>query len=307
MNKFKEKVLFYGTPGFAVESLKSLIEQGYNVIGVVTAPDRRAGRGMKLKYSEVKEFALEKELPVFQPTNLKSEEFMEQLKILSPDVQVVIAFRMLPEKVWNFPRLGTYNVHASLLPNYRGAAPINWAIYKGEAETGVTTFKLKHEIDTGDIALQTAISISKTDNFQTLHNKLAILGAKAIVETMERLFRGTIALSAQNFEKGNYPEAPKISKLHLLLNLDKSALEVYNAIRAFSPYPGARINYLGKQIKIISALPKFLDKEKGDEILFKRENDLYLRCSDKCLQITKAQFEGKKAMTAGEIINGRLL
>jgi len=307
LNKFKEKVLFYGTPGFAVESLKGLMEGGFNIIGVVTAPDRRAGRGMRVKYSDVKDYALDNRIPVFQPTNLKSEEFQNQLKELDPDVQVVIAFRMLPVKVWDFPRLGTYNVHASLLPSYRGAAPINWALYNGEKETGVTTFKLKHEIDTGDIALQASIAISDTDNFESLHDKLALLGSQTIIETLKQLFEGSIKLLPQDFDKGNYPKAPKINKADLFLDLDQKASKAYNAIRAFSPYPGARISYNDRLVKIISALPDFVPHKKSDKTIYNMENELYLRCSDKSLQITKAQFEGKKAMTAAEIINGRLI
>ena len=165
MNKFNQKVLFYGTPHFAVEALELLINNNINLIGVVTAPDRKAGRGQNLRQSEVKKWAIVNDIPVYQPINLKSEEFNALLESIKPDVQVVIAFRMLPEKVWNFPKMGTYNVHASILPNYRGAAPINWCLYNGEKVTGVTSFKLKHEIDTGDIALVMKLDIDITDNF----------------------------------------------------------------------------------------------------------------------------------------------
>jgi len=307
LNKFKEKVLFYGTPGFAVTSLERLIKEGYNIIGVVTAPDRKSGRGQKIQFSDVKKYALEKDIPVFQPTNLKSKEFEGELNQLNPDVQVVIAFRMLPEKVWNYPSLGTFNVHASLLPKYRGAAPINWAIYNGEKETGVTTFKLKHKIDTGDMAMQLKVEIERKDNFESLHDKLAILGSEAITKTLADLFNNQLELTPQFYEKDKYPEAPKINKTDLILNLDKSALEIQNAIRAFSPYPAARIFFNEKIVKIISVQEALFDKKISDKILYIEDNQIGLSCSDKSLRVIRAQFEGKKAMSAQEIVNGRLL
>jgi methionyl-tRNA formyltransferase len=306
LSKFKQKVLFYGTPSFAVESLDFLVKQGINIIGVVTAPDRKSGRGQQLQFSDVKKYALDNDIEVFQPTNLKSEVFQEVLKELDPDIQVVIAFRMLPEMVWNYPKLGTYNIHASLLPNYRGAAPINWALYNGEKETGVTAFKLKHKIDTGDIAGQRRISIEKNDNFQSLHDKLAVLGSETIYETLVKLFKGDLELISQP-KIAMEREAPKINKEDLLIPEDKNANEVFNMIRAFSPYPGARIIFRKKIVKILGVKMVEFNEVKNQEKLFFENNTLFLSCNDSVLEVILAQFEGKRAMNAQEILNGRMV
>lgn len=306
MNKFKQKVLFYGTPGFAVASLDYLVRNEVNIIGVVTAPDRKAGRGQNVQFSEVKKYAIEKDLLILQPMNLKSEEFQIRLKELNPDIQVVIAFRMLPEMVWNYPSLGTYNIHASLLPDYRGAAPINWAIYNGETETGVTSFKLKHQIDTGDIAKQYKVHIEKDDNFETLHDKLAVLGAKTIFETLQDVFEGNESLMCQKKTLAE-KHAPKISKEDLLIPEDKNAEETLNMIRAFSPYPGARIIFRNRIVKILLANLTDIRVSKSREKLFLEEGMLFLSCKDSLLQVNVAQFEGKKIMDAQQIINGRMI
>ena len=316
-SKFKERILFYGTPSFAVGVLERLIEQDFNVIGVVTMPDKVQGRGKTFLPSAVKKYAQSVNLEILQPTNLKSQDFQEDLKRLNPDVQVVVAFRMLPEIVWDYPKLGTYNVHASLLPDYRGAAPINWVLYNGEKNTGVTTFKLKHAIDTGDIALQKEVSIAENDNFETLYNKLAQLGAIAMVETLQLLFKGDLKLRQQD----NIPlihQAPKISKEDLFINITTSK-EVLNKIRAFSPYPGARLKLEKNNfIKFISA--KRVKKEEinelkigakkhilGDYEFFTKNSRIFISCLDTWLELLVLQIPNKKAMTAQEIMNGRNL
>lgn len=316
-SKFKERILFYGTPDFAVVVLKKLVEQEFNIVGVVTMPDKVQGRGKKIIPSDVKKYAKSVNLEVLQPSNLKSEGFYEDLKRLSPEVQVVVAFRMLPSKVWDFPKMGTYNVHASLLPKYRGAAPINWALYNGENKTGVTTFKLKHEIDTGDIAIQKTINIAEDDNFETLYYKLANLGALTMSETLIKLFQGNLKLKKQdnNVEKMS---APKIKKEDLVINLTNSN-DVLNQIKAFSPYPGARLKVeKDYYLKIIQAkkvekveyqeIKRDAKKHKLGEYEFFTQNlRIFISCTDVWIELIRLQIPNKRAMTAAEIVNGRNL
>ena len=241
MKKEDLKIVFLGTPDFAVESLRRIVDGGYNVVGVVTMPDKPAGRGHKLLQSPVKQFALERGLHLMQPVKLKDPEFVEELRSLNADLFVVIAFRMLPEVVWTMPRLGTFNLHASLLPRYRGAAPINWAVINGDTETGVTTFFLKHEIDTGDIISQVKIPILPSDNVGDVHDKLMMLGADLTISTIESILIGTLHTVAQDELIGDAEPtpAPKIFKETCRIDWTRGASEIHNLVRGLSPYPAA--------------------------------------------------------------------
>lgn len=231
------KIVFFGTPEFAVESLDAIIKNGFNVTGVVTMPDKIAGRGHKLCQSDVKRYAEEHGLKVLQPEKLKSQDFLDELKSLQADLFIVIAFRMLPKEVWQMPRLGTFNLHASLLPKYRGAAPINRAVMNGDTETGVTTFFLKHEIDTGDMIMQRKIDIMPEDNVGDVHDKLMHLGASMVVDTIESIIDGTLATTPQ--PQGEFTPAPKIFKEDCKIDWRKDSLTIHNQVRGLSPYPAA--------------------------------------------------------------------
>lgn len=237
MEKKDLKIVFFGTPEFAVRSLSALIDGGYNVAAVVTMPDKAGGRGNKVIESDVKKYAVEKEIPVLQPEKLKNPEFVEQLRAINADLFIVIAFRMLPEVVWTMPRLGTFNLHGSLLPKYRGAAPINRAIMNGEKETGVTTFFLKHEIDTGDMIGSRKIDISDEDNAGTVHDRLMEIGAEMVIETVENILHDTLVCTPQ--PEGKFIPAPKIFREDCRINWEKPAQEIHNHIRGLSPYPAA--------------------------------------------------------------------
>ena len=236
------RIIFMGTPGFAVESLKALVENGYNIVAVITTPDKPAGRGQKLFISPVKRYAVEMGLPVFQPEKLKNPVFLEELKGLQADLQIVVAFRMLPEVVWSMPPLGTFNLHASLLPQYRGAAPLNWAIINGETETGVTSFLLSHEIDTGRILFTEKTQINNNDTVGDLHDRLMITGASLVLKTVDALARGEIKPVDQNELLGSVTEikhAPKLFRGDMRINWQRPAADVRNLIRGLSPYPAA--------------------------------------------------------------------
>lgn len=229
-----------GTPDFAVESLRCLVEGGYNVVGVITMPDKPAGRGHKIQYSPVKQYALEHQLPLLQPEKLKDESFIEALRAWKADLQIVVAFRMLPEVVWAMPRFGTFNLHASLLPQYRGAAPINWAVINGETETGITTFFLKHEIDTGEVIQQVAIPIADTDDVGTVHDKLMVLGGKLVIETVEAILNGTVkSIPQEDMITEELHPAPKIFKETCRIDWEKPLKQIYDFVRGLSPYPAA--------------------------------------------------------------------
>ncbi len=230
-----------GTPDFAVESLRCLVEGGYNVVGVITMPDKPAGRGHKIQFSPVKQYALEQNLPLLQPEKLKDEAFVQALRAWKADLQIVVAFRMLPEVVWNMPRLGTFNLHASLLPQYRGAAPINWAVINGDTETGITTFFLKHEIDTGEVIQQVRVPIADTDNVEIVHDKLMTLGGRLVVETVDAILDGSVKPISQDEMAvvGELRPAPKIFKDTCRVNWDQPVKRIYDFIRGLSPYPAA--------------------------------------------------------------------
>ena len=241
MKKEDLRIVYMGTPDFAVEALRQLVEGGYNVVGVITMPDKPAGRGHKIQYSPVKQYALEQNLPLLQPEKLKDEAFVQALREWKADLQIVVAFRMLPEVVWGMPRLGTFNLHASLLPQYRGAAPINWAVINGDTETGITTFFLKHEIDTGEVIQQVRVPIADTDNVEIVHDKLMMLGGKLVVETVDAILNGVVKPVPQEEMAvvGELRPAPKIFKETCRIDWNQPVKKVYDFIRGLSPYPAA--------------------------------------------------------------------
>jgi len=307
MKSFEQlRIVFFGTPDFAVASLKALVDAGANVVAVVTAPDKPAGRGMQLQSSAVKQYAVANNLPVLQPEKLKNIDFLRELALYEPDLQVVVAFRMLPEAVWNMPPLGTINVHASLLPQYRGAAPINWAIINGEQETGVTTFKLQHAIDTGNILLQQHVAIHGDDNAGTVHDKLMNTGAELLVVTVRGLAAGTLQEIPQpNEEMHSLKHAPKIFKDDTRIDWNKHVHTVYNLIRGMSPYPGAYTMMGDKQIKIYKA--HFSHEEHGKDVgIFETDGKTYLRFAtiDGWLYADELQQESKKRMDVTAFLRG---
>ena len=298
------RIVFLGTPDFAVESLKALLQAGYNVVGVVTAPDKRAGRGQKLSESAVKQYAQEQGLPILQPIKLKDPEFIAQLSALKPDLQVVVAFRMLPETVWNLPPQGTVNVHGSLLSNYRGAAPINWAILNGEKETGVSTFKLQHEIDTGDILLQEKMPIGPNETAGELHDRMKVEGAQLLVKTLQELANGTLKASQQQLNS-DIKHAPKLFKTDCEIDWNNTSEQIHNQIRGLSPYPTAFTVLGDKTLKIFSA-----DIEPGKPEIpagtFSSDHKSYLKfaATDGYLSLKEMQLEGKKKMGIEEFLRG---
>jgi methionyl-tRNA formyltransferase len=309
MNLNDLRIVFMGTPDFAVASLDALYQANCNIVGVITAPDKPAGRGMKLSQSPVKQFAVEKNLHILQPEKLKNADFLKELKKLKADVQVVVAFRMLPEIVWNMPPLGTINVHASLLPNYRGAAPINWAIINGEKETGVTTFKLQQEIDTGHILMQEAVQIGDSENVGSLYERLKVLGAKLIVQTMQALVDNTLHELPQDVLVKDADRvlhhAPKIFTETCKIDWTKPAHEVFNLIRGLSPYPGAYTYINDKMLKIFTAerIPGEINEQAGT---YETDGKSFLRfsCQTGKIDCKEIQLEGKKRMQVDEFLRG---
>ncbi|MCC6720973.1 MAG: methionyl-tRNA formyltransferase [Bacteroidia bacterium] len=297
------KIVFYGTPQFAVASLKKLIEHKYNVIAVVTSPDKPAGRGMKLTQSAIKQFAIEKNIPVLQPTNLKSQEFTDELSKLNPDLQIVIAFRMMPEKVWNFPPLGTFNLHASLLPDYRGAAPINRAIMNCENVTGVTTFFLKHEIDTGNIILQEKVQISNEDNAGTLHDKLMNIGADLVIKSLQKIKKGNYTTTPQKAGNNN-KIAPKIFTDDCKINWENKLEKISCQVRGLSPYPGAFTIFNDKILKIYKGNFIKGNTENSNEFEITNDRKLIFKAIDGWYFPEIVQPEGRKKMNIQEFLNG---
>ena len=299
------RIVFMGTPDFAVASLQALLDGGLNVVGVITAPDKPAGRGLALQQSPVKELAVANKIPLLQPLKLRDPQFLEQLAAWKPDLQVVVAFRMLPEVVWALPPMGTINLHGSLLPNYRGAAPINWALINGEKKTGVTTFLLKHEIDTGDLLLQRELEIEQTDNFGTLYNKLKVMGAKVLTETIERYVQEKITPVPQsNFEQ-LLKAAPKLQKETGEIDWNCAGTAINNLIRGLSPLPGAFAKLDGKLLKIYKATPleEKISVPPGT-IDTDGKNFLRFACQDGWIQIEELQLEGKKKMPITPFLQG---
>jgi len=292
-----------GTPDFAVASLKKLVDEGCNIVAVITAPDKKSGRGQRVHKSAVKLYAEENNLAVLQPTNLKSPEFIKELKSFKADLQVVVAFRMLPIVVWDMPPRGTINLHASLLPAYRGAAPINWAIINGEDETGVSTFFLEHEIDTGQIILQEKCPIHPDDNAGDLHDRLMELGAEVLYKTVEQIENGSTTSSRQDF-KGNEPKAPKIFKEDCQINWSDKGKRIYDFIRGLSPYPGAYTMLDGKICKIFKA--RFIIKSQLEQAgkVNIEDGRFQVFVPDGIIEIEVLQLAGKKRMPAEAFLNG---
>jgi len=297
------KVVFLGTPDFSVPSLDAIIKAGFDVVAVVTAPDKPAGRGMKLQSSAVKKYAEEHHIPVLQPAKLKDPLFIEQLRSYKADVQVVIAFRMLPEAVWNMPPMGTINLHASLLPDYRGAAPINWAIINGETETGVSTFLLKHEIDTGDIIFREKVAITPDMTAGELHDLLMNIGAEVIVKTLRAVESGDYSPIPQH--NNSTKQAPKIFTEQCRIDWNRGGEQIYNQIRGLSPYPGAFTTLDQKILKIFKATFTPGNTTTGTGI-YDTDHKTYLKisCANGWLNLKEIQLEGKKRMFAEEFLRG---
>jgi methionyl-tRNA formyltransferase len=303
----KLRIVFMGTPEFAVGILDTIIKNNFEVVGVITAADKPAGRGQKIKYSAVKEFALANNLTLLQPTNLKDETFLSELKALNANLQIVVAFRMLPKVVWEMPSLGTFNLHASLLPNYRGAAPINWAIINGESKTGVTTFFIDDKIDTGAMILSSEIEIGETENAGQLHDRLMDLGSKTVIDTLKLIEKGNVTTVIQT-ESADIKTAYKLNKENCKIDWTKSAVEINNLIRGLSPYPAAwcffgdkneELNVKIYEGKVISEDHSF---SVGQLICTKKE--MKIAVTNGFIQVLNLQFPGKKRMTTAELLNG---
>ena len=296
-----------GTPEFAVGSLAALVNAGFSVVAVVTMPDKPAGRGLNLQQSAVKQFALQHNIPVLQPEKLKNPEFIEELRSYKADLQVVVAFRMLPVIVWDMPSMGTINVHASLLPHYRGAAPINWAIINGEKETGITTFKLQHEIDTGDILLQEKVTITATETIGTLHDKLKDVGANLLVETVKRLANNSIKEQPQaSFDLSRLKHAPKIFTETCKIDWNASVNDIYNLIRGLNPYPAAFTSLHDKKVKLFDCSIDQNDsvKQVFGEAITDGKSILKFAAKDGYIVVKELQMEGKKRMKTEDFLRG---
>ena len=296
-----------GTPEFAVGILDTIIKNNYEVVGVITAADKPAGRGQKIKYSAVKEYALENNLNLLQPTNLKDESFLTELKSLNANLQVVVAFRMLPEVVWKMPSLGTFNLHASLLPNYRGAAPINWAIINGETKTGVTTFFIDDKIDTGAMILSKENPISFTESAGELHDRLMAIGSEAVVETLALIEKGNVLTTIQT-DSSDIKTAYKLNKDNCKIDFSKSGKEIYNLIRGLSPYPSAWCFFKDGteewNVKLYEA--KLVEESHNYEIgsIITKKREIKIAVNNGFLEILSLQFPGKKRMKSFELLNG---
>ncbi|MEO9531496.1 MAG: methionyl-tRNA formyltransferase [Crocinitomicaceae bacterium] len=302
-----KKIVFMGTPEFAVESLKTILENNIDVAAVVTAPDRPAGRGQQLRQSAIKEYAVAQNIPVLQPEKLKSEEFISALETINADLFVVVAFRMLPEVVWNMPDKGTINLHGSLLPNYRGAAPINWAVINGEKETGATTFFIEKEIDTGKIIDSVKIPIGENDSAGNVHDRLMVKGAELLAKTVNEILTSEVKAIAQSeFIEGELKDAPKIFKADCQIDWTKTSSEVHNKIRGMAPYPTAWTKIESdkglKSIKLFTSEKITDGKMHSKEI--KIDDDLFFGTADGWVKIIELQLEGKKRMKASDFIKG---
>ncbi|WP_417188304.1 methionyl-tRNA formyltransferase [Bacteroides sp.] len=312
MKKEDLRIVYMGTPDFAVESLRCLVEGGYNVVGVITMPDKPAGRGHKLQFSPVKQYALEQNLPLLQPEKLKDEAFVEALREWKADLQIVVAFRMLPEVVWNMPRLGTFNLHASLLPQYRGAAPINWAVINGDTETGITTFFLRHEIDTGEVIQQVRIPIADTDDVGIVHDKLMMLGGKLVTETVDAILNDAVKPIPQEEMAvvGELRPAPKIFKDTCRIDWNQSVKRIYDFIRGLSPYPAAWSELLQPDGEAV--VMKIFETEKiiqshqltPGTLLTDGKTYIHVAATDGFIGIRVLQLPGKKRLKTDELLRG---
>ena len=312
MEKEELRIVYMGTPEFAVEPLRCLVEGGYQVVGVITMPDKPAGRGHKVQCSPVKLYAQEHGLPLLQPEKLKDEQFLQQLRNWQADLQIVVAFRMLPEVVWSMPRLGTFNLHASLLPQYRGAAPINWAVINGDTETGVTTFFLKHEIDTGEIIRQERVPITETDNAGTVHDKLMTLGGKLVTETVDDILNGTVHRIPQEVLQtgGELRPAPKIFKETCRIHWDRPAKCICDFVRGLSPYPAAWTELhrdCGETLVIkVFETEQFIQPHSlsPGTILTDGKSYLKVAATDGFVSLRSLQLPGKKRLETAELLRG---
>ena len=315
MEKKDLKIVFLGTPDFAVESLRRLVEGGYNVVGVVTMPDKPAGRGHKMLHSPVKQYAEANGLYLMQPPKLKAPEFVDELRALDADLFIVIAFRMLPEVVWTMPRLGTFNLHASLLPRYRGAAPINWAVMNGDSVTGVTTFFLKHEIDTGDVIDQKSIEIGPDECVGDVHDRLMMLGADLTIDTVDRILAGNLTAMPQNALEGEPTAAPKIFKETCRIDWTRTSREVHNHVRGLSPYPAAwtllareddeePINAKIFATRLLADGECVVSGASVPGAVHVDGNHLYVATGDGWIEILSLQPAGKRRMQADEFLRG---
>lgn len=289
-----------GTPDFAIPSLKKIHESKHEVAAVVTAIDKERGRGQKLSYTPVKEFALQNNILVLQPEKLKDENFISQLKEINADLFVIVAFRILPQEVFTLPKYGSFNLHGSILPKYRGAAPIQWAIINGEKETGVTTFKLAEKVDTGNIYLQDSILINEDDNFEVIHDKLSLVGADLVLKTLDLIESGNYTLQQQDNSLAS--PAPKITKETGQLNFENTAQEVNNLIRGLSPFPGAYFNHNNKIIKVYKAKVANMKLQPGEKKVIGEQ--LYIGCKEGSIEILELQQEGRKKMDSSAFLRG---
>ena len=296
------KIIFMGTPDFSIPSLESIYKSKHELTAIVTTPDKERGRGRKITYTPVKQFAVENNIPVYQPEKLKSNmEFIEQMKALQPDLFVVVAFRILPKEVFDIPKFGSFNLHGSFLPKYRGAAPIQWALINGETETGLTTFKLAEKVDTGNIYLQQKVEILPADNFETLHDRMSLLGADLVLKTISLIQTGNFELKQQDDSLAS--PAPKITKEICKIEWNKSATEIHNLVRGLSPHPAAFFVYNGKVIKIYKTEIVEQNDMKPFQI-HQTKTELIIGCGNNALRILELQQEGKKRMGIEEFLRG---
>ncbi len=295
------RVIFFGTPDFAVASLESIFKSRHEITAVVTAPDKERGRGRKVSFTPVKQFAVDHNIPVLQPENLKDENFIDELKKLEADLYIVVAFKILPVSVFTIPEFGSFNLHGSLLPKYRGAAPIQWALINGDKETGVTTFFLKEKVDTGNMILQRKLAVDEEDNLGSLYEKMKSVGAELVLDTIGLIESGSVNEIQQDESLAS--PAPKITKEMCLINWNKSASEVHNLIRGLSPVPGAYFVHNDKRYKIYKSRP-IPDKNINIGELEISENRIFAGCADSSLELLEIQPEGRKRLTAQEFLRG---
>lgn len=302
------RIIYLGTPDFAAESLRALVEGGYNVVAVVTMPDKPAGRGHQLQFSAVKQYALSVGLPVLQPERLKDETFLEELRSYQADLQIVVAFRMLPEVVWNMPRLGTFNLHASLLPQYRGAAPINWAVMNGDTQTGATTFMLQHEIDTGNVILQERIAIAEDENVGSVHDRLMVMGAGLVTRTVDAIIdaenRGEALATIPQDNSIESRPAPKIFKDTCVIDFSRTAEQIRNHVRGLSPYPAAWIQDMPASHPLAEMLKGAKVYKVAVAQQAQQKGHIIVPCADGYIDLLELQLPGKKRMDAAALLNG---
>lgn len=308
MDKQSIRIIYLGTPDFAAESLRALVEGGYNVVAVVTMPDKPAGRGHQLQFSAVKQYALSVGLPVLQPERLKDETFLEELRSYQADLQIVVAFRMLPEVVWNMPRLGTFNLHASLLPQYRGAAPINWAVMNGDTQTGATTFMLQHEIDTGNVILQERIAIAEDENVGSVHDRLMVMGAGLVTRTVDAIIdaenRGEALATIPQDNSIELRPAPKIFKNTCVIDFSRTAEQIRNHVRGLSPYPAAWIQDMPASHPLAEMLKGAKVYKVAVAQQAQQKGHIIVPCADGYIDLLELQLPGKKRMDAAALLNG---